>query len=354
MKKAAKTREAGGRADWGFYFRLFLLAAAIVIAGLAIWKVTHLLLLAVGAVLVAVLLRSFANLIQVYTPLRAKASLALATVAIAVFLAAFAFLLGAQVRTQFGQLIERLPELIEVLEERLGVDNIEGWLTEQIQQMVDNASLLSNIAGYSSFLAGLVANMLLVIVAGIYFAADPDTYRRGLLLMLPSAARAEADDTLDILFDALRLWLLGQLISMFLIGALVAIGLWFLGIPSALALGLIAGLLEFIPIIGPILGAVPAIAMGLTEGPATAVWVVGLYVLIQQMEGSVIMPLIQQRMVRLPPPLTIFAILAFGLLFGPLGILFATPLMVISFVLIKKLWIRDTLHEVTELPGEAE
>jgi predicted PurR-regulated permease PerM len=139
-----------------------------------------------------------------------------------------------------------------------------------------------------------------------------------------------------------------------MVGVLTTLGLWLLGIPSALALGLLAGVLEFVPFLGPILSAVPAVALALGEGMDTMLWVVGLYVAVQQIEGALITPLVQQHTVDLPPALTIFAIVAFGVLFGPLGILLATPLAVVVFVLVKKLWVREVLHENTELPGEPE
>ncbi|WP_051469766.1 AI-2E family transporter [Chelativorans sp. J32] len=344
----------GAPVRWAFFFRLFLLAAAVIAAGLLVWKLSNLLLLAFGSILVAVLVRSFSALIERYTPLRSGTSLAAATIAIAAFMAGFAILLGSQIQTQFAQLFERAPDLIHALEDRFGVENLEDKLVEQIQQSIERTSLISNVAGLSTTLFGSLANLLLVMVAGIYLAADPRSYRRGFFLLFPRRARREAAETLDVLYNALRLWLLGQLLSMFLVGAASAAGLWLLGIPSALALGVIAGLLEFVPVIGPILGAVPAVALALAESPVTAAWVALLYLVIQQLEGNLIMPLIQHRMVRLPPALTIFAIIGFGLLFGPLGILFATPLLVVVFVTVKKLWVRDTLDEDTKLPGETE
>jgi len=356
MKQDASSdlHPGGAPVRWAFFFRLFLLAAAVVAAGLLVWNLSNLLLLAFGSILVAVLVRSFAALIEHHTPLRPGASLAAATIAIAAFMAGFAILLGSQIQTQFAQLFERLPDLIQALEDRLGVENLEERLAEQIQQSLERTSVLSNVAGISSALFGIVANLVLVVVAGIYLAGDPRTYRKGFFLLFPRRARREAAETLDVLYRALRLWLLGQLLSMFLVGAVSAAGLWLLGIPSALALGVIAGLTEFVPVIGPILGAVPAVALGLAESPATAAWVALLYLAIQQLEGNLLMPLIQHRMVRLPPALTIFAIIGFGLLFGPLGILFATPLLVVVFVSVKKLWVRDTLDEETDLPGEEE
>lgn len=253
-----------------------------------------------------------------------------------------------------AELFERLPELIAPVEQWLGMNNLEEWLARRAQATMEDASLVGRIAGYSSIAAGFAANTFLVLVAGVYLAANPRLYRDGLLMLFPESARDEADETLAVIGRALRLWLLGQLLAMFLVGALIALGLWALGVPSALALGFIAGVLEFVPFLGPVIGAFPGIAVGLGESFETALWVIALYVLVQQGEGLLIIPLVQQGTVALPPALTLFAIVAFGLLFGPLGILFATPLAVVAFVVVKKLWVRDPLHEETELPGESE
>lgn len=119
-----------------------------------------------------------------------------------------------------------------------------------------------------------------------------------------------------------------------------------------MALGLIAALLEFVPFVGPVLASMPASALGLTEGPGTAALVLGLYVLVQQIEGNIITPLVQQRTVDLPPAVTIFAIVTFGVLVGPVGILFAVPLAVVSYVLIQKLWMQDVLLKTPMFPAK--
>ncbi|GAB1583509.1 AI-2E family transporter [Phyllobacterium phragmitis] len=350
--EAVSGKTLGSSADISFFARIFLLAAGFAAALFALWQLSHLMLLAFGSVLVAVVLRSFADLIQSHTPLKPKGALALAIVIVAALIAAFIFLLGAQISAQVSQLFERFPELIDRVENAIGISRLEERLEEYARRMIDGTSLVSRITNYSSLVAGTAANLLLLLAAGVYLAANPDLYRRGILLLAAPGVRRELADTLAALFDALRLWLLGQLLAMLFVGILTALGLWALGVPSALALGLIAGLLEFVPVIGSVLGVVPAAIVALGEGPATVAWVIGLYIVIQQVEGMVITPLVQEQTVRLPPAVTIFAIIAFGLLFGPLGVLFATPLTVVVFVLVKKLWIRDTLHEDTDLPGE--
>jgi predicted PurR-regulated permease PerM len=332
---------------------VLLIAASIFVVVLVLWQLIHLLLLVFGAVLVAVLLRTIANPVRDHTPLSENWSLAVALLAMALLIAGFAALLGAQLSAQATQLFERLPEVLDPLERWLGIDDIEQWVMERAETAFDEASLVTQIAGYSTSVAGIAVNLVLVLVAGVYLALKPSCYREGLLMLFPQRVREEASDTLEALGDGLRLWLLGQLLAMLMVGALTTAGLWLLGVPSALALGFIAGLLEFVPYVGPVLSAVPAIAVAAAEEPVTALWVGGLYVLVQQIEGAFITPLVQQRTVDLPPALTIFAIIAFGILLGPLGVLLATPLTVLFFVAVKKLWVRDTLEEETSLPGES-
>lgn len=348
-----KVRKQAQAPEW-LYFRYLLIAAGVVAGALLVWQLTELLLLIFGAILVAVLIRALSDLIHDHTPIGEIASLAGAGLIIAALLGGFMIVLGTQIQAQMADLVGRIPELLRALEDWFGIRNAEEWLAERAQALAENGGVASSIAGYSSWLIEIVAKVLLVLVAGIYLAIRPQFYLRGLLMLFPRGSRESAEDTANAVGRALKLWLVGQLAAMLMVGTLTTLGLWYLGIPSALALGLIAGLMEFVPYIGPLLSAAPAIGLGLAESPVTALWVAGLYLAIQQIEGILITPLIQQRAVDLPPAMTIFAIVAFGVLFGPVGVLFATPLAVVVFILVKKLWVRDTLDEETDVPGEPE
>jgi predicted PurR-regulated permease PerM len=264
------------------------------------------------------------------------------------------WLFGAEVRAQVAELIERLPQAWRSFEERLGMTDLGQRLAERAEDVAPAAgTVLSGVAGVVTSFVGGVADFLLVVFGGLYLAAQPDVYRHDLLLLLPPGdGRARVADTMDASGKALCRWLLGQLLAMLFVFVLTGLGLWAIGVPAALALALLAGLAEFVPIVGPVVSATPALLIALTDSWETALWTLLLYVGIQQVESNLIMPLVQRRVVELPPAVTLFAVVAFGLLFGSLGVLFATPLAVVIFVAVKKLWVRETLGESTPLPGE--
>jgi predicted PurR-regulated permease PerM len=197
-----------------------------------------------------------------------------------------------------------------------------------------------------------IADVLVVIVAGIFLATQPRFYLTGAVKLIPPTKRALALESIMESEQALRLWLRGQLIAMIVVGLLTGLGLWALGMPSALTLGLLAGILEFIPFAGPILSAVPAILLALAVSPEIALWVLLLYFAVQQFEGYVLTPLVQQYAVDLPGVVLLFSLIAFGALFGTLGVILAAPLTVVCYVLVKRLYVIETLHTPTSIPGK--
>lgn len=199
---------------------------------------------------------------------------------------------------------------------------------------------------------GATADLLLVLFGGISLAAQPGLYVRGLVLLGPGGGREKARKAVEACGRALSLWLLGQLVSMYIGGALTTVGLWLVGVPLALALGLLSGLAEFVPIVGPIAAAVPGLLLAFSRDMTMTVWVLAVYLGIQQIESNMLLPLIERRLVSLPPALTLFAVVAMGMLLGPLGALFATPLTVVAFVLVRMLYLRETLGVPVPMPGE--
>jgi predicted PurR-regulated permease PerM len=337
----------------GDFIRRVLIVFALAALAFVIWKLSEVLLLAFAAVLIAVILKAFADLLARRTPVSERWSLIVATLFILLGFLAALILFGAQMRAQIAGLSERLPAGLNSFTRELGL----GDVTQQLPDMLGmgpGGSFVSRLAGIGAALVGGLADFVLVVVAGVFIAADPKVYREGLVKLFPPSQHERVRSSLQASGQALRLWLGSQLISMSFVAVFAALGLWLLGLPSALALGLLAGLLEFVPFVGPILGAVPAVLIASTIDGTTVLWTVLLFILIQQIEGNIVFPLVGERMVSLPPALALFAILAAGVLFGSLGLILGFPLAVVCFVLVKKLYVRETLGEDTPVPGEKE
>ena len=330
------------------------LVIGIAIVGLAalLWALRGLVILVFGAVLVAVIL----NLIG--SPLRRRGlpdwAALLAAVAVSGGTLAMAIILfGAETARQATSLKETIPAAWEAIQQRLEPYGLAAPLRDTLAAVQSSGGgILSNVGRIAVSVGNGIADALLVIVGGIYLAAQPNLYLRGMVKLFPAPGRPRVEQALDDSWNALRLWLRGRLVSMTLVGILTGIGLWVIGVPGAMALAVLAFILEFIPFIGPVLSAVPAILLALAFDPAQAVWVALLYVAIQQLEGNVIEPLVQQRAVEMPPALLLFAVVGGAVVFGAPGIVFAAPLTVVLFVMVKRLYVRETLGTPTEIPGE--
>ena len=201
------------------------------------------------------------------------------------------------------------------------------------------------VAGAAGSTFGALGDAALVLVMGIYLAMAPRVYRDGLVRLMPLSVRARVGETLDACGNGLSRWLLGQSISMLFVGAITALGLWLLEVPLALSVGVLSGLLAFIPFFGAIVGGLLAVLLGFMQGPDTALYVLILALVIQQIEGNVLMPLVERWAVGLPPVLGIAATVMFGVLFGLLGVLLAAPAMIVLMVVVQRLYIQGVLEE---------
>ena len=333
--------------------RVMLTAVAIFVVLAAVWKLLDLLVLVFGAVVIAVLIRALADWIAGLTPLKGGWSVAAAILSILATLALLAVTLGSRIEGQFVDLLETLPSAWSSL--RATVESMPGG--QYLVHAMENASpaesgFFANAGTIALATAEALVNLLLVLFGAVFLAGNPRIYRTGLLKLVPERRRALAGEALSDSGRALKRWLLGQLVSMAVVGSLTGIGLWMLGVPSALALGVVAGVAEAIPYAGPVIAAIPGLLIALLAGPQTALWTLFLYVAIQQIEGTLVMPIIQKRAVSLPPALTVFGIVAAGLLFGTVGLIFAAPLLVVAYVMVKKLYVQEALGTDTPIPGE--
>ncbi len=335
----------------GAYLRRLLITLGVLALCYFFWNIADILLLLFAAVLLATLLRTLADLIRAWSPIPPPWDLTLAVAFCAAILAGLVLLFGTQIAGQLTYVVEQIPTALDAAGDRLGIHNASAEVERAITGD-RNQSVLSRAAALGFTAAGALADLALVLIAAIYLAADPTAYRRGTAKLFPRAEHDRIFDAMDTTGNALRMWYRGQILTMLIVGVASGLAYWWIGLPSPLALGTIAAATNFVPYFGPIVGAVPPLVFAFSMGGDTILWTLGATLLIQQLEGNILTPIIQQRSVLIPPVLILFAIVVFGFMFGVTGILLAVPLTVAITVLVKKLWVRDTLGERTEIPGE--
>jgi predicted PurR-regulated permease PerM len=314
---------------------------------------SDLILLIVASILVAVVLRAVARLICHVIPMKEHHAVLPAALIILGVLGVVVWLFGAEMATQTSLLIDMLPGAWENLKSLALTYPLGAQLVAQVQHIGQFAgNFASQVPLIALGVAGAIANLGLAIVGGLMLAMEGRSYREGALMLFPRSVRINLRKALNSTALALRAWLLAQAISMVVIGVLTGIGLWLAGVPSALGLGLFAGLAQFVPVVGPIASAIPGLMIAATTDWTTFLWALAIYVGVQQIEGNLVTPWVQKHIAGIPMALSLFAIVAFGILFGPLGIILATPLTMIVLVMVRSLYIRDLLGEEVELPGE--
>jgi predicted PurR-regulated permease PerM len=327
--------------------RRTLVVVAILALALFLWQAREAILLTFAAIVVALVLSTAAAPLQKRLGLPKPWALTVAGLLIIAALAAVFALVGAQALAQIGELGQRLPQAVRGFEARFNIDLVD----EQAGQSLGR-DVLQRLSVWGPTVLGALSSLVLVLVGGAFLAADPWSYREGLVKLFPPEQHRRVEETTQAAGFALQRWLLAQLMAMALVGVLMALGSWWIGLPAPLALGLFAALVEFVPIVGPVLGALPPLLLALSQGSDAVLWTLALVLAIQQIESNLITPLLQRRMVELPPALLLFSVLGFGLVFGSLGVILAAPLTVVAFVAAKKLWVRETLGEPTDVPGE--
>jgi predicted PurR-regulated permease PerM len=313
------------------------------------------LLIVFAGLLLAVALDALAYWVSKRSGLPRSASLALIGVLVPALLFVIAWFAGPRIADQAGRLQQHIPTALAQLKSSL---QQVVWLRSLTQDLPSLESLLSSgsglvgrITGIFSSAVGVILGCLVILFIGIFVAFEPDSYIDSALRLVPAAKRDRVREVMASLGEALRWWLVGRIASMFVVGVLTVVGLFILGIPLAFILGLLAALLAFVPLIGPITSVFPAALIGLLESPLTALYVVLLYIVVQMLEGHLITPLIQKRAVSLPPALLIVSQLLMAVMFGWIGVLLSTPLLVVVIVLVQMLYVEDIIGDSVMVLG---
>lgn len=320
---------------------------AIVLSGAALallWYLFDVILLIFAAILLAVLIRAPTDWLARRTRLSDHWALAAVLLLTLLVLVASFWLLGASVKEQLQGLAEQIPMMLERV--RSYLEQQGWWRNEPRAGMLPEGgrAFLGRGLDIVSTTFGALANVGLVVFMAVLLAAQPRLYVHGSLKLVPRDRRKRAGEIVQRLGETMRRWLVGQLVLMLFVAISTSLGLWLLNVPYSLALGLLAGVLTFIPFIGPLLAAAIAVLVSLTVGVTTALWVALLYIGVQIVEG-VFEPIVQQRAVYLPPALLVVGQLTLGVLVGTLGIVLAAPLTAVLMVAMQMIYVEDVLGE---------
>ena len=303
-----------------------------------------------AALLIALPLRAGGDWLHRRTGLPAGLGLLLVTLVVAGSLGAMIWLFSARISAQVSDLERQLPQAIQNVQAR--VQGTE-WGKSLIGDNFDFTKItggtsewLGRATGIFSTTLSVLADGYVIIFLAIFLALQPKVYRAGLVMLVPKPGRPRANEVLNCISSTLVKWVLGRLVSMLFVGVLTWAGLTWLGMPQGAVLGLFAGLITFIPNIGPIISMVPAVLLAFFNGgPQMALYVVMLYLVVQTLESSAISPVVQQRLISLPPALVLIGQLIIGAFTGLLGLTLATPIIAILVVLTKMLYVQDTLKD---------
>jgi predicted PurR-regulated permease PerM len=308
---------------------LFVLALAV------LWFTGRIILLLFASLLIALILTSLTNLLRRLIPLGRKTGLAGVLLILCGAVVGLSLLAGPAVLDKTADLYEILPELFEEAS-----DKLRGVLPVLEKAAPDGPGGVSKIFS-STFEAG--SSFVFIVFSSLFLAATPDLYRRMLIRLFPPRLRDDINQTVQRIIQTLKSWLFGQFISMAVVGIMTGVALALIGIPFSLLLGLLAGLGEFIPFIGPLLVSIPALLLALSEGTDKFLIVIGVLLVIQLVEGNVIMPIVQRQAVQLPPVITLTSMIMLGGAFGLLGLFVAAPLVAMILVLIEEWYLKRYL-----------
>lgn len=317
-----------------------------------LWTIRQILLLVFAAVVFAVVLNRVVRWLQ-QRGLKRGIAIALTVITLLGILIVLLALIGPSFAEQLQQLVNLVPNLLQQLRNRL--NSLQTWVPAQfldvrnlgdfiprLQPIV--TQLLGNAYGWFSDLLAIILNLLLVIILTIMLLANPAPYRRGFILLFPAFYRRRVNEILDQCEATLVGWMTATLIDMAAIGGVSFIGLLLLGVPLALANALLAGLLEFIPNVGPVLSVIPPMAVAVVDAPWKSLAVLALYFLIQQFEAYLLVPFVMKQQVSLLPAVTLLSVIVFGTFFGFLGVFLSVPLVIVSKIWLNEVLIKDVLN----------
>ncbi len=268
---------------------------------------------------------------------------------LALLVGIFGMALAPVVVNQASELVDTFPALLEsaqniVVRLQLAV-GLEPSFRLDPERLSDTArsflsgGALTTVASVGASVANVLSFGVVIFIATVYTVARPAPLVNGFVALFPAGERQKVRGVLNDMYGAVQRWFLGQLASMTIIGLLFTVAMFVIGIPFALLLGIFAGVISFVPYVGPVISVIPPVLLALTGDPFDAVWLLLAYAIIQAIEGNLVQPIVMSRAISLHPSVLVFALLIMGTLFGFIGVFLAVPLVAVLHVLLRELWI---------------
>ena len=318
-----------------------LLVIVILIARVAF----NVLLMVLAGSLIAIYFHGLGDLIQRKTKIRRKWAMAISVMGSFLLLGLLFWFMGTKIAVQIQELNNTLPHTISTARAKLAETPIGQKILEYTSDDENAKKLMTTASHFFSTSFGVLGNLYVIFLLSIFFTVSPSLYTNGIIVLIPKSKKQLAAGIIDRINRDLKGWLKSTMLSIVLITIMLTIGLSLFGIPVALILALIAGLLKIVPNFGSFIAMIPGVLLALTISTNTAIAVALLYIISQTIVSSIITPIVQNKMINLPPALTIIAQVLMGTVSGGLGIILAVPLLAIIMILVDELYVKPLERE---------
>jgi predicted PurR-regulated permease PerM len=326
------------------FARKVLVGALIIAVLLAVWEIGQVLVLGFGGVVVAVILRTMAAPVQRTLRVSDHVALLIVTLGLLGLAIAFFTVFGSLAIDQFTALLKEIPGALQSGRKWLMQYQEGRWFLSLLGNSAPSGETLLQAIPIAGGLLGGLGEAVLIVLVGIYLAADPNSYVRAIVRLFPPHRRHRVSNIMNVTAESLQRWLMGMTLDMLFVGIMTGVGLWAVGVPLSFALGVLTGVSVFIPYIGPMAATIPGLLLALSVSPKLAFYAALVYAVALTLEGNVTQPLLQRWAVSLSPVLNLLAIVAFGIIFGAWGAILATPMAVALSVLIRMGYVEDVLE----------
>ena len=312
-----------------------LLVVAILIARVAF----NVVLMVMAGTLISTYFHGLGDLIERKTKLKRRFAMLISVIGSIAILGVLLWFMGTKIQQQVTELSSTLPHTISNVKAKLSTSPIGQKILDSTAG--DNSQkMMSTAQSFFSTSFGVIGDMYIIMFLSIFFTANPNLYKNGILLLMPKEKKPLGEHIMNRISLSLKGWLKGMMVSMVLVTVLISVGLTIIGMPVAMVLGLITGILELVPNLGSLLAMIPGVLLALTVSTKTGVIVALLYITSQTITANIVNPLIQKKLIKLPPALTLISQLIMGALSGALGIILAVPLLAIVIILVDELYVK--------------